>query len=460
MSRVRTYIDAGFRDNKRLKLLGAKWDRKVRRWFVPDEVERAIFGAWIKDHPSYDDRSYLAVGVGERELVKSRGAIWDAEARCWYVKGPIEDALHCFLPDVETSGIGDVSKEFRVFLLNLGFDPQTSFVLDGKKCRAPVHGDRRGKRSGEYVCYLNGVPAGFAKNYRTGRKASWKHSRGELSERERIHLNAEIAQRVHERKKSRALLEERASYRARAILDGCSSQVVSQHPYAQRKGIESRPGIFLSSDGRSLFIPIYDIERRLMSLQIIDCAGEKEFLHHGRKFGCFHVIDRSRLADADSVIVCEGYATGCSIRKVSSAVIVVAFDAGNLRSVAAEIRLRYPDLGILIAGDNDGWTDSTWAKNRGRRDAINAALAVGGLVALPHFTSSRFKPSASDFDDLIRGQTAEENERLGEQFRELAERARSKVALEGSVSVLQLSGSSPISESEEVGPSAEFNPSP
>jgi putative DNA primase/helicase len=59
--------------------------------------------------------------------------------------------------------------------------------------------------------------------------------------------------------------------------------------------------------------------------------------------------------------------------------VAVAFSAGNLRAVAEALRKKLgPDVRLIIAGDNDAIETGT-----GQKAAIEAARAVGGLVAIP-----------------------------------------------------------------------------
>ena len=94
-------------------------------------------------------------------------------------------------------------------------------------------------------------------------------------------------------------------------------------------------------------------------------------------------------------MVCEGYATGVSIHEATGHAVAVAFTSGNLEAVALALRAKYPDLKIIVAADDDHLTD----RNPGMAKAKAAALAVGGLVAVPLFPEDRHD-KATDFNDL------------------------------------------------------------
>ena len=40
---AKTYLDVSYADKNTAKALGAKWDRQEQSWFVPINVDRALF---------------------------------------------------------------------------------------------------------------------------------------------------------------------------------------------------------------------------------------------------------------------------------------------------------------------------------------------------------------------------------------------------------------------------------
>lgn len=405
---MKLYLDVTFRSNARVKHLGAKWDRKAKKWYVPTDVPPDIFGPWIPGHGSWGSRTYLAVEQGDVAVVKKCGGNWDVESRCWFVQGAVDEDLAHLIPDIHFDSEHDVVQLFSSFLRSLGFDLGEDVLMSGTKIRSRVDGDKRGQRSGQYVGYIDGVPAGYAINYRTGQKASWKSTRPSLSRQQYVRLNAQIAQSRFDKGVRRRLIESKAEEAAKLYLSSASSDV-SQHHYAVRKGIKSRPGLFCSEDGSNLCIPLYSIDKKLRTLQFIAMDGSKRFLADGRKEGCFHVVDQSRISEGGEVLICEGYATGCSLRDVTGLPVIVAMDAGNLETVARCVRTRYPGIKIVVAGDDD---HSSERGNRGRHAAAKASLAVNAIGVLPRF-SGQAKAGMSDFWDLISGFTVIQKAHLG-----------------------------------------------
>jgi putative DNA primase/helicase len=76
--------------------------------------------------------------------------------------------------------------------------------------------------------------------------------------------------------------------------------------------------------------------------------------------------------------------------------VLVAFDAGNLRSVAELARRKYPDRQIILCADYDDPTDQVpQAGGVGVKAATDAAIAVNGLLAVPRLSGRK-----ADFNDV------------------------------------------------------------
>jgi putative DNA primase/helicase len=157
---------------------------------------------------------------------------------------------------------------------------------------------------------------------------------------------------------------------------------VSEHPYIKRKGIMPH-GVKVFRGSLSirdmdcngaLMLPT-KLNGKITSLQFINRDGEKRFLPGGEKGG--YLI--GKFVAGEPVCVCEGFATGASIREATGYAVVVAFDAGNLRKIAEALRAKNPDAVIVLCADDD-------ETGTGKRKATEAAQAVGGLLAMPIFS--------------------------------------------------------------------------
>ncbi len=159
------------------------------------------------------------------------------------------------------------------------------------------------------------------------------------------------------------------------------------HDYLQRKGVAPRD---LRMDRhRGLIIPLVDLDGTIHSFQRIEENGSKRYLAGGAKAGNFAVIG-GPLDRAETILVCEGWATGASAHAATCLPVVAAMDAGNLRQVAPILRERFPDRRIVLLADNDNKPGRS--DNPGVTAAAAAARAIRGLMAVPL--------DPGDFNDL------------------------------------------------------------
>ncbi len=186
------------------------------------------------------------------------------------------------------------------------------------------------------------------------------------------------------------------------------------HPYLLRKGVTA---INLRQDDKdNLIIPMHYYNKdtkqtTLVNVQTIAADSDKLFLKGGLVSGAYHLIGNESMLIGGVILVCEGYATGASIFDAMSysLPVIVAFNAGNLLSVAQSIRAQYPDHRIIFCADDDTQTairmrdkdiaDGKEPKplveyNAGIRDARNAAIAVQGELVIVNFEQLDSKDAA------------------------------------------------------------------
>jgi putative DNA primase/helicase len=143
----------------------------------------------------------------------------------------------------------------------------------------------------------------------------------------------------------------------------------------------------------ALVVPVRDAAGALHSLQFIGAGGTKRFLKGGRVAGLHFLIGVA----GKVVCIAEGYATGASIHAATGHTVAVAFNAGNLRPVAAAIRKCHPDARLIVCADDDAGTPG----NPGLTHARDAARATGASIAVSTFGADR-PAGATDFNDLHR----------------------------------------------------------
>ena len=354
------------------------------------------------------ERVYLAVSYNERDAARAAGAKWDSIAKSWYA-GPQADMeqLKRWLPENVRSEQPAMTprEEFVQYLQYLackveGLHP----VMDGQTHRIKVEGDREGAASGFYVAHLDGRPAGYIKNNRTGEELRWK-SGTFLSKQERASFLAECEKKQTERAATQVLEQEKTAQRVAGQLSAMQQNVLT--PYLEKKGLSPRPGVFLGEDGKTTCIPAFDADGKLWTMQYIQEDGTKRFAKNGRKEGSFSLVGggMDALRNAPAIIIAEGYATAGSISDGISAPVVAAFDSGNLMAVAKALHDKYPDKAVIIAGDDDQHLlDNPQVRlNVGREKAEKAAEAVGGKAVFPIFApreQEKDRAGFTDFNDL------------------------------------------------------------
>lgn len=132
-----------------------------------------------------------------------------------------------------------------------------------------------------------------------------------------------------------------AAKRAQAMVE---SATYDKHIYLSVKGFTEEMGLVLNDE---LLIPMRDLKtNRILSLQRIKPDGSKLFLKGGRASGAAFC-----LGAGSEVFLCEGYATGLSVRAALKSLyrqskVVVCFSAANIAAVAKQ-------TGHYVIADND-----------------------------------------------------------------------------------------------------------
>jgi phage/plasmid primase-like uncharacterized protein len=276
-------------------------------------------------------------------------------------------------------------------------------VMDGRLHRVPVEGDRRGKKSGAYIGHLDGLPAGFIRNFKTGETIRWRASgatRALLAE-EITYARTQTARRQLEREQERRAEEAAVARRVRTLWRRAAPAY--RHPYLERKGVAEHDLRVDASD--RLLIPMHDADGVIWSMQTITASGDKLYEKGGRKRG-MHILLGALTADTP-LIIAEGFATAATLVEATGLPTVAAFDAGNLLAVAETYRIRNVGRPIIIlAGDNDHHlplitrADGTTLPNVGREKAEAAALAVNGLALIPPFAAGARGTDWNDYAAL------------------------------------------------------------
>jgi phage/plasmid primase-like uncharacterized protein len=278
----------------------------------------------------------------------------------------------------------DAAADFATALHRAGLRVSGPVEMDGTLRRVAVEGDREGQKSGTYVGHLDGWPAGYIRNHKTGTEIRWKADRPmvQMAPAERAAFAAEAAARSAVRTRERHETQERAARMAHRLW-AASAPAIS-HPYLAAKGVQSH-GLRQDRRGR-LLVPVRAADGRLWGVQRVDMDGTKLFLKGAGTEGG-HALIGGRPKPGASLLVAEGYATGATLHEATGLPVAVAFNAGNLLAVAKAYRAADPSRSIVIAGDNDHHLPrrAVPLPDVGKEKAKAAAAAVRGVAALPSF---------------------------------------------------------------------------
>ncbi len=349
----------------------------------------------------------------------------------------------------------------RAAMQRAGLDSTGLIVADGKLHRFKASGDR--ERNSWYVLHVGPPTAGAFGCWKRDIKEVWCESNRQRSEAE--------WREVRHRWQDADYEQERRQSKAREVavwILGRSTKGIA-HGYLAQKGVKAWGDV--RHYRGALVVPLRDVNGELQSLQFIGTDGAKRFLSGGRIAGCFfalqahateskgvsvpliitqlmeaalrargqsqeriskmtpaeaHAVLFTRPDDANKsdgpLVLCEGYATGASVHEAAGLAVVCVMHCANLLSVAQALRTKWPTREIVIAADNDAWTEG----NPGLAKATEAAQAIHAKLAVPKLGDGGTKPT--DFNDLHRLVGLEEVKRQIEAATEPREEAYSRLA--------------------------------
>jgi len=300
----------------------------------------------------------------------------------------------------------NLETEVRRALKAQGIVIPEPLVVDGKLHRYHAEGHRSGSRNIALTIHPDGIPNALWWDHKSGVRGRWRSDGcNQFAAVDPEEMNARHAARVREIQRRHLQISARVQ-REWAKARPCRGD---GHPYLKRKGIKShglRIGtlrVFLPERGclaqvsaNTLMIPMIDAAGTIWAAQYILpdkntllAPRDKHFLAGSRLDGLYFPIGKR----TPTVVIAEGAATATTIHERTGHHTLVAFCAGNLPSVAKIARAKYPQARIIIAADDDRFTDG----NPGVRFATEAAEAVDGTVKIPKFF---WHETGTDFNDL------------------------------------------------------------
>ncbi len=284
-------------------------------------------------------------------------------------------------------------------LRSAGLSPaQPVLRFDGNVCRFDIEGRKRGKKHGWFVGHREGLDAwGCFGDWLTGFQQAWSlRNRQTMSPEERAAFDLRMAEVRKAADVERQRLASIAKDKAQTDWDR-ANDVSATHPYVKAKGVLPYGARQLRD---MLLIPLWGVGE-LVNLQIIGANGGKRFLTGGQVKGASLVL--GQITGTANVLLCEGWATGCSLHQATALPVVVAFNAHNLETIAGRLASSLPgDVQVLVCGDAD-------ESQTGQKAALRAArlLQGRGRSVVPVFTQEqaeqyrqRHGKAPSDYNDL------------------------------------------------------------
>lgn len=403
------------------------WDKESSRWFARPGADLDRLKPWLSNASDRSDvesnqenmaaeRIRLAVPYEQREAVKQLGGkradgknavIWDKAEKCWFAeRGANLDNLKPWIAEdnMLQAPAMPPQQEFADTLKSLGCVVTNGHpIMDGKTHRISVEGDKKGEKAGFYVGHLDGHPAGYAKNNRTGIEITWKSKGYSFTPEEKARLQADAFEKLKAREMAHEEAQAEAALRVERKADELLP-VVSPTPYLAKKGIKPHAGVLTDKEGLTTCVPATDANGKLWSMQFISKDGAKRFAKNSRKEGCFHALGGlDAIERAPAIVIAEGYATAASVSEALGFSTIAAFDAGNLEPVARNLHEKFPDKPIIITGDDDRFLEVTQGINPGLIKAQEAARAVNGTAVFPIFApgeQAQDLKGFTDFNDL------------------------------------------------------------
>ena len=291
-------------------------------------------------------------------------------------------------------------------------------IADGQIHRFRVEKDSQSTKSGSYKLDITEWPFGFVQDWRESQIAiKFNFKREHLNSEGKTYWNDErykeaqkrVAEKQKETEEEQSLERERARTHATDFYNHALQPADNSHPYLVKKNIKlpsldgcDISGIKYNKNDNSLCVPLRNINGDIQSLQWIDAKGEKKFAYHTSPKGAFYSIGLGELNyDTEHklpILIGEGIATMFTIYEAVGhkyPVIVAAMNCGNLKPVAEELKIKYPDNKIIIMADNDHKREN----NPGLTSAktVYDVLQLAGVV-YPEFSKD---DTGTDWNDWV-----------------------------------------------------------
>jgi len=274
----------------------------------------------------------------------------------------------------------DFVGKFITAMVNGGIIPKSTFdiVPSDRFRRIACEADRHGKKSISYWLKIEtDFSYGYAKDFKSGAEISFNSATNDQNMTRADVSRIKAILRARQAEQDIRIAERHEKIAHRAKYKWSISKQGGSTPYLEKKGFKALHGARIYGDG-NLFIPLYEMQKDgghdLVSWQIIRRDGKKDFPFGGKKHGCYHIL--GQINPTEPIIVCEGWATGVSIKEATNMAVVVAMDAGNLLPVSKAFRAYYKATPIIIAADNDESGTGQKYANKCQKSVTNISVVM------------------------------------------------------------------------------------
>jgi putative DNA primase/helicase len=112
-----------------------------------------------------------------------------------------------------------------------------------------------------------------------------------------------------------------------------------------------------------LIAPVFDIDKNIVNVQLINVSSYKRFLVGGRVDGRFFPL--GVFTAPGTILIAEGVATCASLHEATGLPSVATFSPGLLLQGAKVLKCKFPDARLILCADDDD-NGSGVAKRRRR----------------------------------------------------------------------------------------------
>lgn len=290
-----------------------------------------------------------------------------------------------FYPPVETVPESPESQLCNA-MRDVGIDPPSTIYMDGKIHRFKTSSkgsSGAGDKTGWYICYGDGTPAGRFGDWRAGIEVSFRADIGrKFTAAEEMAHSRRMSEAKTARDAELAKQHEVTEDVVAKIWADCTP-AHKDHPYLKKKGILVH-GARVTGDGR-LVVPLLNKDGSLSTLQYISTDGGKLYHKGGATGGKFWSIGNAE--NPKTIFIAEGFATAATIHETTGSICIVAYSASNIVPVTGIMRETYgATQDIVIVADND-------SSGVGMRYAEQASAKHGARIVSP--------PELGDANDYV-----------------------------------------------------------